>query len=185
MDVVIPFLTVIRVGVSVYKPLSNVVSISYPECTDWIEYSRVIQEGYPVINMGNNGLYYSCVTETISGRGSTVYSYQVSPPTSVNESDYPYWENGLLREKAVYDTNGEMLKKIQYIYETDVNYEDKLPQMQPSDFYLDGKSLESFIEIRELRILQEKRFMSIISNHDYLLLILTSSTICNMAGELL
>ena len=64
-----------RVGVSVYKPLSNVVSISYPECTDWIEYSRVIQEGYPVINMGNNGLYYSCVTETISGRGSTVYSY--------------------------------------------------------------------------------------------------------------
>ena len=93
-----------RVGVSVYKPLSNVVSISYPECTDWIEYSRVIQEGYPVINMGNNGLYYSCVTETISGRGSTVYSYQVSPPTSVNESDYPYWENGLLREKAVYDT---------------------------------------------------------------------------------
>lgn len=133
-----------RVGVSVYKPLSNVVSISYPECTDWIEYSRVIQEGYPVINMGNNGLYYSCVTETISGRGSTVYSYQVSPPTSVNESDYPYWENGLLREKAVYDTNGEMLKKIQYIYETDVNYEDKLPQMQPSDFYLDGKSLESF-----------------------------------------
>lgn len=85
----------------------------------------------------------------------------------------------------MYDTNGEMLKKIQYIYETDVNYEDKLPQMQPSDFYLDGKSLESFIEIRELRILQEKRFMSIISNHDYLLLILTSSTICNMAGELL
>ena len=39
--------------------------------------------------------------------------------------------------------------------------------------------------VKELRILQEKRFMSIISNHDYLLLILTSSTICNMAGELL
>lgn len=133
-----------RAGVSVYKPLSNVVNISYPGCTDRVEYNRVILEGHPVINMGNNGLYYPCVTEAVSNKGTTIYSYQVSPPASMNEFNYPYWENGLLREKVMYNANGEILKKIQYVYEIDANYEDVLPQMQPSNFYLDEKSLESF-----------------------------------------
>lgn len=133
-----------EVGVSVYRHVSNVAIVSYPECVDKIEYGRVLQEGHPIINVGNNGLYYPCVMETVSGKGTTVYSYQVSSPAPLDESNYPYWENGLLTEKSVYDTNGEMLRKTQYIYDTDANYEDNLPQMQPSDFYLDGNSLEFF-----------------------------------------
>ena len=78
-------------GVSVYSHVSNIAIVSYPDFVDRIEYGRVLQEGHPIINVGNNGFYYPCVTETISGKGSTVYSYQVSPPTSMNESDYPYW----------------------------------------------------------------------------------------------
>ena len=67
-----------------------------------------------------------------------------SSPTSI--SPYPYWLNGLLTEKSVYDLNGKLLKKIQYNYEIDNNSGDKLPQMQPSNFYLDEESLEPFFK---------------------------------------
>ena len=52
----------------------------------------------------------------------------MTSPSSTTELDYPYWQNGLLTEKSMYDTNGKMLKKIQYIYEIDTSGENKLPQ---------------------------------------------------------
>lgn len=131
-------------GVSVYRSFSNMVRVSYSKCSDKIDYDRVQQEGHPVVNMGNNGFYYPYVTETVSGKGTTTYSYRVSSPLSSLESDYPYWINGVLTEKSIYDVSGELLKKIRYNYDIYANSKDKLPQMQPSNFYLDGESLESF-----------------------------------------
>ena len=96
--------------------------------------------------------YYPCVTETVSGKGTTTYSYEVASSSPTSISPYPYWLNGLLTEKSVYDLNGKLLKKIQYNYEIDNNSGDKLPQMQPSNFYLDEESLEPFLRSRELRI---------------------------------
>lgn len=129
-------------GISVYKSFSNMVKVTYPTVEDIIEYDRVQPEGHPVVNMGNNGFYYPYVTETISGKGTTVYHYKIAFPSLI--TDYPYWQNGLLTEKSIYDTHGKILRKIQYNYKVDVESEGSLPQMQPSNFYLDGKSLESF-----------------------------------------
>ena len=74
---------------------------------DKIEYGRIHLEGHPIVNVGNNGFYYPCVTETVSGKGTTVYRYRVTSPSSTTELDYPYWQNGLLTEKSMYDTNGK------------------------------------------------------------------------------
>lgn len=147
-----------QTSVSVYKSFSNVVRVSYPECMDKIEYGRIHLEGHPIVNVGNNGFYYPCVTETVSGKGTTVYRYRVTSPSSTTELDYPYWQNGLLTEKSMYDTNGKMLKKIQYIYEIDTSGENKLPQMQPSNFYLDGEALERFYNAQRTPYLTGEEF---------------------------
>ena len=117
-------------AMSVYKSYSNFVIVSYPNFDDRIDYDRVQPEGHPVVNLGNNGFYYPCVTETVSGKGTTTYSYEVASSSPTSISPYPYWLNGLLTEKSVYDLNGKLLKKIQYNYEIDNNSGDKLPQMQ-------------------------------------------------------
>lgn len=131
-------------SVSVYNSYSSKVRVYYSHISDRIDYGRVQLEGHPVVNMGNNGLYYPDVTETVSGKGTTAYSYKVVSPSSETEIPYSYWLNGLLMEKSVYDVNGKLLKKVRYNYEIEANRENKLPQMQPSNFYLDGESLESF-----------------------------------------
>ena len=135
-----------EMAMSVYKSYSNFVIVSYPNFDDRIDYDRVQPEGHPVVNLGNNGFYYPCVTETVSGKGTTTYSYEVASSSPTSISPYPYWLNGLLTEKSVYDLNGKLLKKIQYNYEIDNNSGDKLPQMQPSNFYLDEESLEPFFK---------------------------------------
>lgn len=147
-----------QTGVSVYKSFSNVVRVSYPECMDKIEYGRIQLEGHPIVNVGNNGFYYPCVTETVLGKGTTTYRYRVTSPSSTTEFDYPYWLNGLLTEKSMYDSNGKMLKKIQYIYEVDTSCENQLPQMQPSNFYLDGETLKHFYSAQRTPYLTGEEF---------------------------
>lgn len=129
-------------GVSVYKSYSNIVFVSYPAFDDKIEYDRVHLEGHPVVNMGNNGFYYPRVKETISGKGTITYNFKIASPSLI--TNYPYWLNGLLTEKTVCDSNGKLLKRILYNYDIYANGEGILPQMQPSNFYLDEKSLEQF-----------------------------------------
>lgn len=128
-------------GISVYNSFSKKVRVTYRTTADWIEYDRAQPEGHPLINMGNNGFYYPYVAEAVQGRGTTTYRYSVIRPTPV---DYPYWLNGLLSEKTVYDTKGKMQQQIRYIYDLYANDKDKLPQMQPSNFYLNGEYLERF-----------------------------------------
>lgn len=129
-------------GISVYNSFSNKVRVTYQTTDDCIEYDRTQPEGHPLINMGNNGFYYPYVAETVLGRGTTTYRYRVIRPTPVD--DYPYWLNGLLTEKTVYDTKGKIQQQIRYIYNLYANDKDKLPQMQPSNFYLNGEYLERF-----------------------------------------
>lgn len=129
-------------AVSVYKSYSNIAIVSYSGVEDRIDYDRVQQEGHPVVNVGNNGFYYPCVTETVLGKGTIAYNFEIAHPSST--TNYPYWLNGLLTEKSVYDSNGKLLKKVLYNYDIYADREDRLPQMQPSNFYLDEKSLESF-----------------------------------------
>lgn len=129
-------------GKSVYKSFLNIARVYYLEFVDQIEYGRVQQEGHPIINTGNNGFYYPYVTETVSGKGTTAYKFLVASPSS--RDNYPYWLNGLLTEKSMYDTTGKLLKKSRYTYDIYTNNENKLPQIQPSNFYLDGESLERF-----------------------------------------
>lgn len=94
-----------------YYNFSNKVTITYPMCSDIIVYDCVQPEGHPIINTGNNGFYYPCVAEIVSGKGSTVYHYQVVSPSSTTDN-YPYWLNGLLTEKQMYNVDGELLKEL-------------------------------------------------------------------------
>lgn len=132
-----------QMGVSVYYNFSNKVTITYPMCSDIIVYDCVQPEGHPIINTGNNGFYYPCVAEIVSGKGSTVYHYQVVSPSSTTDN-YPYWLNGLLTEKQMYNVDGELLKRVRYIYDVHADRENRLLQIQPSNFYLDGDELRSF-----------------------------------------
>ncbi|MDD3036496.1 hypothetical protein [Bacteroides sp.] len=128
-------------GISVYYSNSNNVDVCYSGFCDRITYDRVRPEGHPLINMGNNGLYYPYVTETMHGKGMNTYRYQIASPST--NTIYPFWINGLLSEKAVYDTNGNLQQMTKYNYETLSAYSNQLPQIQPSDYYLDGESLKS------------------------------------------
>lgn len=130
-------------GTSVYKTHSNGVSVNYINFSDMIIYDRVRLEGYPIVAMGNNGLYYPSVTESISGKGMNAYRYQIATYSST-VTCYPYWMTSLLSEKAVYNNNGDLEQMTKYTYETLSANNSALPQMQPSDYYLDGEDLKSY-----------------------------------------
>ena len=131
-------------GRSVYYSYSNIVNVCYSGFCDKITYDRVRPEGHPVVNMGNNGLYYPYVTETIHGKGMNTYRFQIATPSSDINNIYPFWNNGLLYEKAVYDANGKWQQMTKYKYEALSTYNKQLPQMQPSDYYLDEAVLETY-----------------------------------------
>lgn len=131
-------------GKSVYYSYSNIVSVCYSGFCDKITYDRVRPEGHPVVNMGNNGLYYPYVTETIHGKGMNTYRFHIATPSLSANTSYPFWTNGLLSEKAVYDASGNLQQMTKYSYETLSAYNKQLPQMQPSDYYLDGAALEPY-----------------------------------------
>ena len=129
-------------GKSMYSSWSNAVNVCYSGFCDQIIYDRVRPKGYLITNMGNNGLYYPQVTETIHGKGYNAYHYRIADP--ISNVNYPFWAAGLLSEKEVYDADGNLLQTTQYKYKILSDYNSALPQMQPSDYYLDGNALKIY-----------------------------------------
>lgn len=129
-------------GQSMYFSWKNEVNVCYSNICDQIIYDRVRPEGYLITNMGNNGLYYPYVTETIHGKGFNAYHYQIASP--IQNVNYPFWATGLLSEKEVYDDDGNLLHMTRYKYKILSGYSSELPQMQPSDYYLDGEYLKKY-----------------------------------------
>lgn len=129
-------------GVSLYQQWIPMRQVNYVGFYDLILYNRVQLTGHPIVNMGNNGLYYTNVIETLNGKGKNIYRYIVKP-TSSNDSG-TFWLNGLLSEKAVYDAEGKLIQSTRYTYKELSPYSRVLPQLTPSAFYLDEKSLRSF-----------------------------------------
>lgn len=151
-------------GRSVYNESTNLEIIHYPGFSDVITSDRIRNEGHPFLNFGNNGIFYPYVIETIRGKGTNTYLYQVPNSTEQN-GVYAFWLNGLLLGKAVYDEQGRLQQIAKYRYSTALDecsavycqenldyfvndlrspYNRCLPQIQASDYYLDGESLQSF-----------------------------------------
>lgn len=129
-------------GVSLYRQWIPMRQVNYVGFNDQILYDRVQLTGHPIVNMGNNGLYYTNVIETLNGKGKNIYRY-IAKPTSSNDSG-TFWLNGLLSEKTVYDAEGKLIQSTRYTYKELSPYSRVLPQLTPSAFYLDEKSLRSF-----------------------------------------
>ncbi len=152
-------------GRSVYDSFSNSETVRYAGFSDKIVYDQIRTKGYAFLNLGNNGIYYPYVQENIHKKGINTYLYQV--PGKTSEGIYGFWLNGLLLGKAMYDEQGNLKQMTKYIYGMEIDeypgvysevirdhfvndarlsYNCSLPQMQASDYYMDGESLKYFYE---------------------------------------
>lgn len=142
-------------GKTVYGFFTQSEYIEYPKFTDVIFYDRMLLKGHLFQSLGNNGLFYPYVTETMQGKGTNAYLYH--SPGDCNS----LMINGLLLGRAIYDTQGELRQMTKYIYETGEAYDSEyfirnvkfgndhsLLQIQGSDYYLDGESLEPFYKLQ-------------------------------------
>lgn len=138
-------------GETIYSSFSRIENIKYPGFEDDIYLDRVLLKGQRFLGSGNNGLFYPYVTETIQGKGTNAYLYHT--PSECNS----LMLNGILLGKAIYDAQGDLKQMTKYKYETGEAYnsdyfignakyanDHTLIQVQGSNYFLDGKSLESF-----------------------------------------
>lgn len=138
-------------GETIYSSFSRIENIKYPGFEDDIYLDRVLLKGQRFLGSGNNGLFYPYVTETIQGKGTNAYLYHT--PSQRNS----LMLNGLLMGKAIYDAQGDLKQMTKYKYETGEAYnsdyfignakyanDHTLIQVQGSNYFLDGKSLEAF-----------------------------------------
>lgn len=138
-------------GETIYSSFSRIENVRYPGFEDDIYLDRVLLKGQRFLGSGNNGLFYPYVTETIQGKGTNAYLYHT--PSECNS----LMLNGILLGKAIYDAQGDLKQMTKYKYETGEAYnsdyfirnakyanDHTLIQVQGSNYFLDGKSLESF-----------------------------------------
>lgn len=142
-------------GETIYSSFSQNEHIEYPNFSDVVHYDKMLLKGQQFLSLGNNGLFYPYVTETIHGKGTNAYLYH--SPSDCNS----LMLNGLLLGKAIYDMQGDLKQMTKYKYETGVVYNSKyivnnvefannhnLFQIKGSDYFLDGESLEPFYKLQ-------------------------------------
>ena len=101
-------------------------SIDYGDFHDLLLYTRMKNKGCAFLNTGNNGLYYPYVIETIQGKGSTAYLFNI--PTrrrSYLQIPYAFWLYGLPLATATYDAQGHIRTLKKNVYYTDVPNTDR------------------------------------------------------------
>ncbi len=84
---------------------------------------------------GNNGLYYTYVTESVSGRGSQRYEFSV--PGYHSEMVYPYWACALPMITFTFDEEGYLKRVLAYQYYTDT-FAGDVPDVDAYPDYSDG-----------------------------------------------
>lgn len=157
-------------GEPVYDWFDMRESIDYGDFHDLLLYTRMKNKGCAFLNTGNNGLYYPYVIETIQGKGSTAYLFNI--PTrrrSYLQIPYAFWLYGLPLATATYDAQGHIRTLKKNVYYTDVPNTDRfqtdylmsnqtffdtqlpdyrmkhskqLRQLQPYECYMDAKKIE-------------------------------------------
>lgn len=144
---------------------SNHQSFQYDSFTDEATHSRMRWKDNAILCPGNNGMYYNCVYETVAGKGSQAYVFNLAENYYPGMA-YPYWLCGLPVYTATFNKEGYLERVSQNIYYTDlsvdgsgyvpcsnpeafvhhdgVSFTKSLPQMMADEEYMDRKSLEDY-----------------------------------------
>ncbi len=156
-------------GVLCSNDLNVTDILEYGYFSDVVRKNSISFNPYIVLNKGNNGLFYRYVEEN-SRNGKTAYKYfVVSEYTDIERASnyhytYPYWLQGCLEMKAIYDKLGNLKQLEQYSYTINTRDYDpfitdnplveftqdfklvnslKKPQINASSYYLDIIKLSS------------------------------------------
>ncbi len=144
---------------------SNHENAQYASFTDRITYSKMRWKENAILCPGNNGMYYCCVYETVAGKGSQAYMFNLVENYYPSMA-YPYWLCGLPVCTGTFNKDGYLERVLQNIYYTDgsveenpyipcsnpeafvhndsVSFTKSLPQMMADEEYMDRESLEDY-----------------------------------------
>lgn len=169
---------------------SNNESKGNSSVTDHITYSRMKFKGNAILCPGNNGMYYACVFETVAGKGSQAYLFNLANNYYSNMA-YPYWLCGLPVTTVTMDNEGNLKRILQNIYYTDcwldnssfpeipcsnqenfvhldsASYHKSLPQVLADEDYMDREYLEDFYRNQESVVINSSAYYS--PYHDFYL----------------
>ncbi len=140
-------------GTLVYDRYVSEEEISYGGISDHVFYSRFFPKGTALLTTGNNGLYYPYVTETVKGRGTQAYLFNVPKgyfhfPESGIISEYPHWLCGLPLGTALYDDEGKLVQLTKNRYKADLFLPD-LGMMDNSSFLQQTDSLTCYSQWKQ------------------------------------
>lgn len=131
-------------GTSVYPVRTNLLTINYPKgFKDVMRFDRLYNprpDAY--VKSGNNGVYYSHVSEVIEGKGRVERYFEV-PDTSY--LTFNYWNIGNPLGTCYYDDDGELRKVVRYEYDDTLALANKklLDQVKPCEYFVDAGELIS------------------------------------------
>lgn len=144
---------------------SNFKSIHYGPFGDEVACSRMMNKGNAIGCPGNNGMYYTCVRESVAGKGSRVYVFNRVYPCD-GHLTYPFWLCGLPLYTATLNEAGHLERAVRKLYYTDLSingngsfpsldmgffvhheacaYNQSLPQLMADEEYMEREALEEY-----------------------------------------
>lgn len=150
-------------GKLVYDSYSNTEIVYYEGFNDIVRRSRVTSTGNAFLNLGNNGVFYPYVQETIPGKGIKTFLFHVPSVYcywKMNPYPYPFWLNGLPLASAEYDENKNLKRLVKNKYYTDCSFMGYLgnPYSGENDYYFESHPDSAWQYRRALRQMKPYEF---------------------------
>lgn len=164
-------------GTYIYPRVTNRLQINYPKGFHDLLYFDRLYNPYPdaYVKLGNNGVYYTCVSEITTGRGRVDYHF-CSPV--LTDSTYNYWEVGEPLGICYYNDKGDLRKVTRYEYDDEIadGYKQLIFNFKPCEYFVNEQELrqryedslyfEDNLQDRLNPIIEEDLDYLIIANYD-------------------